>query len=468
MRRVPDVFDCWFESGSMPHAQFHYPFENLDTFNPKKGKTFPADFIAEGLDQTRGWFYSLLVLSVGLFGTRAYNTVVVNGLILAEDGHKMSKRLRNYPDPLYMMDRYGADALRLYLLGSPVVRAEDLNFSEKGVHEVQNKIVARLKNVGAFYGLYSGNRCGALESAPKDNILDRWICIRLEETVSKVTYAMDRYLLDKAVRSLAPFVDDLSTWYIRRSRDRFRSEDGEGGRQALCTTRYVLHTFSRILAPFAPFVAEEIYQSVKEDGARESVHLENWPKQESRIPVWPNPLAFLHRLFGTHSDLQVLKEMQEVRDIVSRALEIRMAAGIKVRQPLRELKIKNSSKSLKASEELQQLIKDEVNVKGIVCDASIEEEIWLDTKITPSLEKEGYAREFIRQIQDLRKENGLTPDEKIVLTISADSNGTRLVKEFEPEIRRITGAAEVRFKSGDYGKELVLGDMTFKFTISNF
>jgi len=225
MKRVPEVFDCWFESGSMPYGQFHYPFENKEKFEPEKERGFPADFIAEGVDQTRGWFYSLLVLSTALFGKSPYKNVVVNGLVLAENGKKMSKRLNNYPDPTNLVQKYGADALRFYLLSSPAVRAESLNFSEKGVDEVSKKIITRLINVVSFYELYAGGIVAETGADKRKNVLDIWIETRMKELATEVSSAMDNFELDRACRPLSAFVDDLSTWYLRRSRDRFKEGD---------------------------------------------------------------------------------------------------------------------------------------------------------------------------------------------------------------------------------------------------
>ena len=486
MRRVPQVFDCWFESGSMPYGQFHYPlgsargelfgsengqsFEKI--FHPSKKIGFPADFIAEGIDQTRGWAYSLLVLGVALFGVSPYKNVIVSGLVLSEDGLKMSKRLKNYPDPSYIINRYGADPLRLYLLCSPASRAEDLNFSEKGVQEVQNKIVNRFKNVGVFYSLHVGRnlqpKIRNLQS--RQHILDRWITIRLRETVNQINYALEEYNVERAVRPIGLFIDDLSTWYIRRSRERFKKENTDDREDALKTSQYVLQTFSRVIAPFAPFIAEEVYQKTKGKNNEESVHLASWPEGESRIPVWPNLLALIHRIFGTHSDLEVLREMQIVREIVSLALEARDKAGIKVRQPIALLKIKSQSASwrtkIKNNEELLQLIKDEVNVKNIIFDADIENEIEIDMNITPELKKEGQLRELIRFIQDLRKEKGLIHEQKAILTVSANESGKQIIQEFAEEIKKTTSLEDIQLKDMVYGKDIFVDDMKFTLDIN--
>ncbi|MEK9201604.1 MAG: class I tRNA ligase family protein, partial [Patescibacteria group bacterium] len=221
MERIPEVFDTWYESGSMPYASRHYPFETKQ-FNAKKGFRFPADFIAEGVDQTRGWFYSLLMLSVGIFGKTPYKNVVVNGTILAEDGQKMSKSLGNYPPVDFIFDKYGADAMRYYLLLSPVVHGEDFSFSEKGVDEVVKKLLLRFQNVYSFYEMHPGD--DSQKGRSDRNILDRWIMSRLAELRNLVTENMQKYALDSAARPLLDFVDDLSTWYIRRSRERFKGD----------------------------------------------------------------------------------------------------------------------------------------------------------------------------------------------------------------------------------------------------
>ena len=245
MKRIPEVFDCWFESGSMPYGEMHYPFENLDKFDPKKHLGFPADFIAEGIDQTRGWFYSMLVVSVALFGEPSYKSVIANGIVLAEDGLKMAKKLKNYTDPMLLADKYGADALRYYLLSSPAVHAEDLKFSDKGVDEVLKKVIMRLTNVYSFFEMYGGFDADFSKKVESKNILDIWILTRLVETATEITKATDKYELDRATRPIADFVDDVSTWFLRRSRDRFKSDDVEDKNSARETTRTIILEFSR-------------------------------------------------------------------------------------------------------------------------------------------------------------------------------------------------------------------------------
>lgn len=418
MARVPYVFDCWFESGSMPFAQFHYPFENKELFE----KNFPADFIAEGVDQTRGWFYNMLNLSVGLFGKAPFRNVIVNGLIMAEDGQKMSKRLKNYPDPQYLIDRYGADAMRYYLLSSPVVRAEDLSFAEKGVDEVVKKITMRLLNVLSFYQLH-GEGAQKERTKKSDNVLDRWILARLAELGSEMTASLDAYELDRAVKPIGSFVDDLSTWYLRRSRERFKSDDADDRIAASETTRTVLTELSKLLAPVMPFLAEHLYRSMK--GERESVHLEVWPALK-------NP------------DVEILSLMADVRRIVSLALESRAKAGIKVRQPLALLRVKNTEKEV-LHDELVSLIKDEINVKEVALDVTLTEDVALDTTITPELKKEGQFRDLIRAVQELRKQTGLTPSDSATLTVATDERGRVLIEEFASELKKTSILREIIF-----------------------
>ena len=437
MTRIPDVFDCWFESGSMPYAQFHYPFENKKEFK----KNFPADFIAEGLDQTRGWFYNMLVLSVGLFGKTPFKNVIVNGLILAEDGQKMSKRLKNYPDPADIVEKYGADALRYYLLSSPVVHAEDLKFSEKGVDEVQKKVIGRLGNVLSFYELYADPSIKAAKTSK--HILDQWILTRLNELSIAIETALNCYELDGATRPIGEFVDDLSTWYLRRSRDRFKSDTSNDRKTALATTRFVLLELSKIIAPIMPFIAEEIYQKVREKKSKESVHLEIWPKGNK----------------VTSLDKRAMSEMAETKMVASLGLEARAKAGIKVRQPLTALRIKNEK--LKGKKELLQLIKDEINVKEIEFDKKLEQEVFLDTLITPELKKEGQFREFVRNIQDLRKKEGLTTKDRMILDVKTGNAGEDLLKLFAHDIKRICLLKNIVFTATVAGEGIVIDDVEF-------
>jgi len=444
-KRVTDVLDTWFDSGSVPFSSHHYPFENKD----KTENRIPADFIAEGLDQISKWFYYQHVFATGLFGKQVFNNVIVNGIVLAEDGKKMSKRLQNYPDPSDIIDKYGADAVRFYLLSSPVVRAEDFSFSESGVDEIFKKIISKLGNILSFYELYASElkvESQKLKSFSSKNVLDLWIMARLNELSSKVTKSLDEFELDKATRPFVDFVDDFSTWYIRRSRDRFKSEDVVDRNNALATTHHILLSLSKYMAPFTPFFAENIYLKLKSKSDPESVHLCGWP----------------HFAEASRGDDEVIKNMKEVRKVVSVALEKRMVAGIKVRQPLGELKAK--SLELEGKEEYLKLIRDEVNVKNISFSENLEEEVELDTNITPELQKEGNARDLVRTIQSLRKEKNLVPSDTVKLLVETDEIGKNFVNSVLEEIKKPTNVSEVVFQEND-GVEVKIGEMTFKLNI---
>ncbi|MEA1937351.1 MAG: class I tRNA ligase family protein, partial [Patescibacteria group bacterium] len=332
---VGDVFDCWFESGSMPYAQCHYPFENKDKF----AESFPADFIAEGIDQTRGWFYTLMVLSTALFDKPAFKNVIANGIVQAENGQKMSKRLKNYPEPNLLVEKYGADALRYYLLTSPVMKAENLNFSERSVEEVLKKFILTLWNVYSFLVMNAGDKIPPtpfakegeqnipplkkgvrriLKSSP--NLLDKWILSEFNILVEKVNKQMQDYDLVKASRPLREFVDKLSNWFVRRSRKRFASENIKDRDLAFQTLHYVLIEYTKLLAPFMPFLAEEIYQNLTDN--KESVHLEDYPVADKKM-----------------INKKVSDEMNFVRDVVALGLAIRAKNSFKVRQPLWKLEI---------------------------------------------------------------------------------------------------------------------------------
>lgn len=403
MHRVPDVLDTWFDSGSMPYGQAHYPFENKEAFE----SAFPAQYIAEGQDQTRAWFYYLHVLSTSLFDAPAYQNVVVNGIVLAEDGKKMSKRLQNYPDPMEVVARYGADAVRHYLLASPVVHAENLRFSESGVDEVAKKFITILRNVLSFYTLYRTHDDGRTPSGAQ--VLDRWVLARLHETLTEETKAMETYDFAYASRVLQEFVTDLSTWYVRRSRERLKAE-GDDRAEALATLRVTLETFAKMIAPSMPFLAELVYQEL--NGAfgggeeRLSVHLELWPE--------PN---------ASWKDEDVLKQMGETRAVVSRALERRADAGKNVRQVLAKLTVTRPGGAL--SEEYVEVIKDEVNVKEVLFQTG-ELGVELDLVLTPELVREGTVREIMRRVNAMRKESGLTIEDRITLYVSSD----------EPEVKQ--------------------------------
>lgn len=431
LKRIPDVFDVWFDSASMPYAQQHYPFENKESFD----NSFPAQFIAEGLDQTRGWFYVMTVIGNALFNKTPFENVIVNGLILAEDGKKMSKSLKNYPDPYDMFDSVGADAIRLYMTNSPVVRAEEFAFSEKGVREVSSKVMGRLRNIVSLYEMYAGDVEHTVIS-DSENILDQWIMARLAELENEVRKGLENYELDRAARPIFDFVDDFSTWYVRRSRDRYKGDDIEDKKQALGTTRKVLIETAKIIAPFVPFVAEEIWQTLKTDDMKNSVHLTSWPQ-----------------IGEVHKD--ILHQMFEIREVISELLQLRSDAKIKVRQPL-------ASATVSINENLPQgfidLIKDEINIKEVI--AKWGEVVSLDTNITPELQAEGNMRELLRQIQSLRKSSGLQPHDEINLVIQTSTEGQQLMEQFSNEIKSTAGIKEFNFTHNE-GDEIHVDNLMF-------
>ncbi|MEA2112622.1 MAG: class I tRNA ligase family protein [Patescibacteria group bacterium] len=459
MKIIKEVFDCWYESGSMPYASKHYPFENTEIFNPEKGIGYPANFIAEGLDQTRGWFYSMLILSVALFDKVAYQNVIVNGMVLAEDGQKMSKSKQNFSDPMDVVNKFGADAVRYYLLASPLMKAEDLNFTDKGVDEVLKKNILRFKNVLSFYNLYKDEKLKDLKARDSKDILDQWIMVRLDELSETVSQNMDSYEIDKATRPITDFVDDLSTWYLRRSRNRFKMSVSSENKSffakatedrdfAIATTKYVLENLAKIYAPFMPFIAEEIWQKVTENNfsdKNQSVHLESFPKSKE-----------------INKDL--LKEMEEVRMLVSFGLEARSKVGVKVRQPLSKLMVKKDL--LKGKDLLLPLIMDELNVKEVEFDSNIPDEVGLDLIITPELKEEGDFRELLRNLQGLRKEAGLDPSDTIEMFIETSKEGQIFVEKFSTEIKRIAGVNKIEFTEVQPAVDIPVGDYLFKVKIN--
>lgn len=434
MRRVPDVLDTWFDSGSMPYAQMHYDFENKEKFE----KNFPANFIAEGIDQTRTWFYYLHVLATGLFKKAAFQNVIVNGTVLAEDGKKMSKRLQNYPDPNLLMDKFGADALRAYLLAAPVMQAENMNFSEKGVQEALRKNIMILWNVYFFWEMYVGDEEASDKS---NNVLDQWILARLQQLISSVTEAMEKYNLPKAMRPITDFIDDLSTWYLRRSRDRVK-EIHDDKIAFLQTMKYVLLELSKVMAPFTPFVAEGLWQKVSGNNFSnrdQSVHLQAWPKMLDVKEV-------------------VIAEMIVVRKIVEMGLAERDIKKIKVRQPLQKIVVSSKTLTIE-NQDLVELIKDELNIKEVIFQAGDVDQIELDIIITPALEKEGLKREIVRTVNQIRKEQGLTIYDTIMVYWWTDEEKLQEVfTEYGADIKGDILAEEVIKEQKDEAKEYTINN----------
>ncbi len=435
MKRIPDVFDTWFDSGSVPFATMHYPFDNQDEFK----KRIPVDFIAEAQDQCRAWFYYQHVLAGGLFETRAFNNCVVTGMVLAEDGKKQSKKLKNYPDPMYMIDKYGADAVRLYILSSPVLRMESLRFKEKEVAELSRRLFGRLVNVCEFYRMYGADMDYA-SSLESEHVLDRWIVARLSQIHGLITYAMENYELDRAARHFEDFVDDLSAWYLRRSRDRFKGEDAVDKRLALETTRWVLKELAKLLAPFAPFHADWIWKYVKEDGDPVSVHLSSW-SDERKV------------------NTEILRDMEQVRILVTKALDARSNAGFNIRQPLSSLKFAKKSFSFSHDTSFLKIIADELNVKRVEPSDDLSGEIELDLKLTPELIEEGKLREMIREIQKERKRRGLKPGEYVYAVVQVSDDMRNILSRHKNDITKQTFVAEFVFEDVQDKSEFVIKDM---------
>ncbi len=373
-RRIPEVFDCWFESGSMPYAQNHYPFENKEVFET----IFPADFIAEGLDQTRGWFYTLNVLSSALFGCEPFKNVIVNGIILAEDGAKMSKRLRNYPDPMDMINKYGADAVRMYMLSSPAVKADDLCFSESGVELVLRQIILPLFNAYSFYVTYadlygfnpddrSAQHHADIFSTPPSEELDIWILSKTGTFIAKVEEALDRYDLQEAVVEFAPFVDMLTNWYIRRSRRRFwNDEDCLDRREAFSVLHSVLKAVAQVSAPFIPFFSELMWKNLRLKNDPISVHLSSFPDKS---------------IFHHDAALEMSHDIAQKIARLSHAL--RKELKIRVRQPLETVYVITRDIALQqAILRVQKVILDEINVKHL--EIQSDEHEFVDIKAKPN------------------------------------------------------------------------------------
>ncbi|MCB9800757.1 MAG: isoleucine--tRNA ligase [Pseudomonadales bacterium] len=386
--RIPEVFDCWVESGSMPFASKHYPFENKEEFE----STYPAQFVSEYIAQTRAWFYTMHVMSVGVFGKNAVENTLTTGTILAEDGTKMSKSKKNYPDPMTLINEYGVDSLRLYLMSSTVMKSENLNFNEREVSDIRKKVFVIWYNMVSFFKLYAGDATVNLsEKLKPEDIMDRWIMSRLAHVTKEVTEYMDAYNVVKASRTLMSFVDEVSTWYLRRSRDRLRTNQ-----ESVKVFGIVLVRLAQLFAPFTPFFSEWLYQHlVTED---ESIHHTDWPTADESA-----------------MDAELEESMEAVRKVVAETHAQRREAGIKVRQPLPM--VTAFVQLPKPADDVLQVLLDEVNVKDITWNHSTESlTVKLETELTDQLKAEGEARELMRSIQRLRKKANLSFDTAAVVT----------------------------------------------------
>ncbi len=506
--RTPEVLDCWFESGSMPYAQQHYMGGEAGI-----DQMFPADFIAEGLDQTRGWFYTLMLLGTMLFGKSPYRNVVVNGLVLAEDGKKMSKRLKNYPDPTLMLDTYGADAIRLYMIYSPVVRAENLKFSETGVKQLMRDLLIPWWNAYSFFVTYAnvdGFDEPEVTYPDSANVLDKWIVSSMETLIADVTTAMDDYDLQRSVRPFVRFIEDLTNWYIRRSRRRFWKSTNDGDKLAAYRTlRYVLVQLAKVAAPFTPFIAEEIFRNLRGAGDPESVHLCNFPTANAAA-----------------RDLGLERRMAAVQTVVELGRRLRADNDLKVRQPLSAIRIAGAD-----VKGLEDLISDELNVKEVcyvadeteLCDITFKANfktlgkkcgpkmkavaaaiadskieglgaktavfegveiapedvivtrspksglvvasegvavVALETALTPALIAEGLAREFVSHVQAMRKEADFEVTQRIAVTVRCDDEMRAALEAHSAYVKGETLALALEFAETSAAPVLLNGHET--------
>jgi isoleucyl-tRNA synthetase len=412
MKRIPDVLDTWFDSGSMPYGQAHYPFTNKEEFE----KNFPAEFIGEGVDQTRAWFYYLHVIAGGVRKSIAFKNVIVNGIVLAEDGKKMSKRLQNYPDPVLLINKYGADSLRMYLTSSPVLKAENLNFSEREVSDLRRKVFIIWWNVFSFYQNFADTSVDFTKVPKKPNhILDQWLLARLAELVEGVTENMNNYDLVKSSRLLIDFISDLSNWYLRLSRNRLKDN-----KEASLVLGHTLYTLAQLFAPFAPFFSETIHQTMINENS--SIHHTDWPQAN---------------LYQSLLDDDLIAQMDQTKKITEQAHSLRRSEQIKVRQPLASLTV--TGPKLSHASHLEELLVTELNVKQVNWEkAESDITVKLDLALTPELKEEGEARELTRNIQKLRKQAGLSVEE--VVTVYCPNWS----EKWQTEIEKHTGSKLVQ------------------------
>jgi isoleucyl-tRNA synthetase len=497
MRRVPEVLDCWFESGSMPFAQVHYPFENRDWFESH----YPGDFIVEYIGQTRGWFYTLHVLATALFDRPSFLTCVSHGIVLGNDGQKMSKSLRNYPDPMMVFDTYGSDAMRWYLLSSPILRGTDLVVTEDGIRDTVRQVILPIWNTWYFLSMYAtaAGTTGTFRTDSPD-VLDRYVLAKTHDLIAQVTTSMDEYDLFDACGSVRSFLDALTNWYVRRSRDRFWN----GDQDAIDTLHTVLVLLTRTLAPLLPLVTEQVYRGLT--GAR-SVHLADWPAP-SEAPADP----------------ALVESMDLVRDVCNAALRLRKAHQRRVRLPLASLSVAVAGAERLAP--FTALVADEVNVKDVVLRSDVasvasfdlqvvpaalgprlggstqqvikavktgdwqrtddgvvaggialhegeytlrlavqgdaaatplssaDGVVLLDTEMTPELEAEGVTRDLIRLVQQARRDAGLEVSDRIDLRLGVPESVRRQVVAFQSLLTDATLALSVSWESGEPTAEL--------------
>ncbi|MEK7641353.1 MAG: class I tRNA ligase family protein [Patescibacteria group bacterium] len=426
MQRIKDVADVWFDSGAMPFAQWHYPFENKEKLDgqprraravgePTGASAFPADYIAEGMDQTRGWFYTLLAVSTLLGRGLAYRNVISFGLLLDKNGQKMSKSKGNVVDPWLMIQKYGSDVVRwyFYTVNPP---GEFKKFDELDLGKTLRKIFMLSYNSFVFYSTYGQEALRQAQGKPI-KVLDQWITSRLHQVAETATAHLEKYEIGEAAKVIEAFVDDLSRWYIRRSR---KNVSGK-------TLKLVLETLAKLMAPFAPFFGEALYKSLGA-GYQLSVHLEDWVKVDKKL-----------------IDKKLLVAMAEVRHLASLALAEREKAGIKVRQPLNKLKVK-SEKLKNTDKELLGILRDEVNVKEVICDPKLKTEVELDVELTPELREEGTMRDLVRMIQGLRGDANYQPKDSIIVSLELPSDLMEIVDKRSAQLKKDVHAKSIEFK----------------------
>ncbi len=430
--RIDKVMDSWFEAGSMPFAQFHYPFENVQKFEAN----FPGDFIVEYVGQVRAWFYYVHAISVGLFGKNAFKNVIVTGTISGNDGRKMSKSLGNFTNPNILMDQFSADSLRFLMLQSPALSGEDFALHDKDVGDVARKLTM-VWNMYDFFTMYAevdgwefkGDLSDPTEQL--ENPLDQWIVSRMHQLTGDVEKHMDAYDIPNALKPILPFIEDASNWYVRRSRRRFwKSGDDTDKNNAYRTLHYVLVQLSQVLAPFTPFLAEELYQKLT---GGESVHLIDWPK-------------------AGHINELIVQDMETVRDYVNQALSIRAKERLKIRQPLASVTVPTLGKFVNFGD----ILTEELNVKTVLQG----DELALNLAITPELKREGLSREIIRHVQSARKQAGLNVDDRIALSLVTDNDELQAaIDEHTAAITVETLARTLSTETYGYQVTVTVGDI---------
>ncbi|MCR5607166.1 MAG: isoleucine--tRNA ligase [Treponema sp.] len=530
MKRIPEVFDCWFESGSMPYAQQHYPFENKEYFE----KNFPADFISEGLDQTRGWFYTLTILASHLFDKPAFKNCIVNGIVLAEDGRKMSKSLRNYTDPVEAINKFGADAIRLFLMHSAVVKADEIRYSDDGVRDVIKSIILPLWNSYSFFVQYANIdnvTCTGHEFDNKkpSNSLDCWILSVAQKMVKDVTAALDSYDLSAAIDPMLAFIDQVNNWYIRRNRRRFWKSGNDADKiEAYGALYSALKTFTLVAAPFIPFLAEEMWQNLKTDEDKESVHLMDYPLYNDKFRDEElefqmatvqkavsmgrslrnqfnlknrQPLASVALVTRNAEERKVLDSMKDtileelnVKEVIfhereDELVEYKAKANFKVlgKQLGGKMKLAAAEIAKLSGEKIAEILDNKavsvtvdgeevaLNTENIIVERLEKEDlkvvndgtltVGLETKITDELKKEGYARDLVRGIQNLRKESGFEITDRINLCVSGDATLKSAFEMFKDFVTGETLATTAEWKDSIENGTVIEAD-DVKWTIS--